>query len=895
MPFTRQRHNGTKDSDTQNVDGVDAPDVNIEREPERTLPMGFKYPCPRQGPYLVAALAVNAIIATSLLPRAAQARPGSKTAKTQSRTTTRTTAKTSSKPAKPTGVWGWTSGTQTYLRARPGALTPPIAKVPRHTKLFVWGKFNGWYRVETPDHKFGWVFHSYIRSADESKIKELSHRKARLASDRTANQTMYGSPQLLRRHYVRYGAPGAAQGLQQQGVRVARRPRSATAVRLAARPAHKSPASTGTKEKSRARGSNNLRLASSAAATRRSARSHDTRRDDIQSSTASSPQRNIAESRQSRQGRAQTRRERIVRAPDPALNDVGNVRLPPSRIPGRRRDEAAFAPHNDKETATRQPEQAPAVTSKKRTAKKAIANKSAGEKKATAEKPATERRPAQRNLLAEQAAATEQKRLAQRRLTEARRLAQARQARQATARESATREARRQEAEHRQAQARQDARLATARLAAARQQEARRLEREREAVQQAAAARIAARQAAKRQAARQAAKRQAARQAAAARIAQEQAVAQRAAQERETRRLAAARQQAEERQKVEARRRALARRQAQERRLAQARKAARAARLARAAQARKRRYQRLAQQRAVRRARLRRQAGAATTEPPLSAPGVQPLDPAELLRAREEFLNARRKPNAPVGGSPSNNSNGNALPNNDPTAPLTPSSWNSNSRGSVENDATSGGHLLDFPSVTRVSYIKKPKKNAEQKQPRGAANIRKAAASKVASSSAGGKITGANRFSRGGSPRDYARYAARSAANGTSSGLLFGQTMAKQALAYRGIPYRGGAASPNRGFDCSGLVYFLLRQRGYNPPRTSGAFASYGKAVKRDAMQAGDIVLFANTYRRGVSHVGIYMGEGKFVHAASSGKGVRVDSLSSRYYARKFYGARRVK
>jgi cell wall-associated NlpC family hydrolase len=123
----------------------------------------------------------------------------------------------------------------------------------------------------------------------------------------------------------------------------------------------------------------------------------------------------------------------------------------------------------------------------------------------------------------------------------------------------------------------------------------------------------------------------------------------------------------------------------------------------------------------------------------------------------------------------------------------------------------------------------------------------------------------------------------------------FGQTMANQALSYRGMPYIRGATSPNRGFDCSGLIYYLLRQRGYKPPRTAAGLAGYGKPVPRKEMKAGDIVLFANTYKRGVSHVGVYMGGGKFVHAARTGVGVRVDSLSSRYYGSKFWGARRVK
>jgi cell wall-associated NlpC family hydrolase len=139
---------------------------------------------------------------------------------------------------------------------------------------------------------------------------------------------------------------------------------------------------------------------------------------------------------------------------------------------------------------------------------------------------------------------------------------------------------------------------------------------------------------------------------------------------------------------------------------------------------------------------------------------------------------------------------------------------------------------------------------------------------------------------RGGSPRDMVRYAMR---NGN-----FGQDMANQALGYRGMPYIRGAESPNRGFDCSGLVYYLLTRRGYKPPRTASGFASYGKPVANGDLKPGDIVLFANTYHRGVSHVGVYVGNGNFLHAANSSKGVIVSALSEKYYRGKFYGARRV-
>ena len=119
--------------------------------------------------------------------------------------------------------------------------------------------------------------------------------------------------------------------------------------------------------------------------------------------------------------------------------------------------------------------------------------------------------------------------------------------------------------------------------------------------------------------------------------------------------------------------------------------------------------------------------------------------------------------------------------------------------------------------------------------------------------------------------------------------------MATQALGYRGMPYIRGASSPSRGFDCSGLVYYLLRQRGYNPPRTSSGLASFGRSVSRSSLKPGDLVFFSNTYKRGVSHVGVYVGNGNFVHAPNSGSRVKTDSLNSGYYRSKYWGARRVK
>jgi hypothetical protein len=91
----------------------------------------------------------------------------------------------------------------------------------------VWGKFNGWYRVETQDNKFGWIHSDYLNSRGLEKVAEMSHAKAKQASDRTENQVMYGSVEMLKKHYQRYGAVGAKKGLQQMGVKLATSPKPA--------------------------------------------------------------------------------------------------------------------------------------------------------------------------------------------------------------------------------------------------------------------------------------------------------------------------------------------------------------------------------------------------------------------------------------------------------------------------------------------------------------------------------------------------------------------------------------------------------------------------------------------------------------------------------------------
>lgn len=109
---------------------------------------------------------------------------------------------------------------------------------------------------------------------------------------------------------------------------------------------------------------------------------------------------------------------------------------------------------------------------------------------------------------------------------------------------------------------------------------------------------------------------------------------------------------------------------------------------------------------------------------------------------------------------------------------------------------------------------------------------------------------------------------------------------------YIGVPYVWGGTSPN-GFDCSGLVYYVFRQHGIYLNRTAATQYEHGVSVSKSNLQPGDLVFFANTYKAGISHVGIYVGNGQFIHASSS-QGVTISYLSNSYWASHYYGARRV-
>jgi len=108
---------------------------------------------------------------------------------------------------------------------------------------------------------------------------------------------------------------------------------------------------------------------------------------------------------------------------------------------------------------------------------------------------------------------------------------------------------------------------------------------------------------------------------------------------------------------------------------------------------------------------------------------------------------------------------------------------------------------------------------------------------------------------------------------------------------YLGVPYVFGGTSPY-GFDCSGYVQYVFAKAGINLPRTADVQYEVGTPVSTAELIPGDLVFF-ETYTYGASHVGIYVGDGNFIHASSS-RGVTVSSLGQAYYSSHYIGARRI-
>ena len=134
----------------------------------------------------------------------------------------------------------------------------------------------------------------------------------------------------------------------------------------------------------------------------------------------------------------------------------------------------------------------------------------------------------------------------------------------------------------------------------------------------------------------------------------------------------------------------------------------------------------------------------------------------------------------------------------------------------------------------------------------------------------------------------------RSAKDAASSAWNGAQDVAIYALGLIGVDYRYGGDTPESGVDCSGLVRYVFQQvTGVTLPRTSKELSRLGNSVASTDLAPGDLVFF-NTRRLPFSHVGIYLGDNRFIHAPSTGSEVEISRLSESYWQKHFNGARRL-
>lgn len=136
-------------------------------------------------------------------------------------------------------------------------------------------------------------------------------------------------------------------------------------------------------------------------------------------------------------------------------------------------------------------------------------------------------------------------------------------------------------------------------------------------------------------------------------------------------------------------------------------------------------------------------------------------------------------------------------------------------------------------------------------------------------------------------PKDYA--VAKHSRHGNGA---LRKSLTNTAKRFLGVPYKWGGESVKEGFDCSGLTMTVYRMNGLKLPRNSRQQYRAGRFVKKSALQAGDLVFFATKGGKRVNHVGIYLGKHRFIHAPRTGKTIRIASLDSKYFRKRYQGGR---
>jgi len=136
-------------------------------------------------------------------------------------------------------------------------------------------------------------------------------------------------------------------------------------------------------------------------------------------------------------------------------------------------------------------------------------------------------------------------------------------------------------------------------------------------------------------------------------------------------------------------------------------------------------------------------------------------------------------------------------------------------------------------------------------------------------------------------PKDYPKFTVQK-----NNRTVLRNEIVRTAEGFLGVPYRWGGVSPEGGFDCSGLSMAIYHLNGLNLPRSSREQWAAGSPVHQNQLAKADLVFFATSRGKRISHVGVYIGADRFIHAPGVGKRIRVDSLSSGYFRRRYVGAR---